>query len=162
MLQSIEGRRRRRRRRRGRNILLNKSCAKLFIACLVLLLACTGGSRFIFDPPGPDGRIRGHYFHTWCLYVRPFKRLENKNTRTVKTKDATTLNGAWWITKLVRLVFFLLLSKKDSCNFQKVSGLGFRTSVEDSLYFPVTQVLCSNVTELQSVFSYHIYFSLSK
>ena len=42
-------------------------------------------TRLIFidcciDPPG-HGRIGGHYFHTWCPYVRP---------SVTKTKNATT------------------------------------------------------------------------
>ena len=45
----------------------------------------------IFDPPGPDCRISGPYFHTWCPYVHTFVHPENKNTHT-------TLNGAWWVT----------------------------------------------------------------
>ena len=32
------------------------------------------------DPPDPYCGIGGHYFHTWC----PFLRTENKNTRTAK------------------------------------------------------------------------------
>ena len=35
---------------------------------------------YIFDPPGPVGRIGGHYFHTWCPSVRPSARPSQKQT----------------------------------------------------------------------------------
>ena len=50
------------------------------------------------DPPGPGGRIGGHYFQTCCPYIRPSVRKTKKNTRTAKIKHATPLNGAWWVT----------------------------------------------------------------
>ena len=41
-------------------------------------------------PPDP-GRIGGQYNHAWCLSVLP----SQKTRYSVKTKHATTLNGAW-------------------------------------------------------------------
>ena len=46
------------------------------------------------DPPGPDGRIGGHYFHTWC----PSVTKKTKLRYSAKTKHTTTLHRAWWVT----------------------------------------------------------------
>ena len=54
----------------------------------------------IIDPPGPCGRIGGHYFHTWC----PSVRRQNKEHASMLKQN--TLQGAWWVT-VKSFVFYL-------------------------------------------------------
>ena len=54
------------------------------------------------DPPGPS-RISGHYFHAWCLYVRLFVRLKNKNTLQLYMER---------VTKFAILVLNLVLKRR--------------------------------------------------
>ena len=65
-------------------------------------------------PTRPRQPNRWPFSHTWCPYVRP------SSVRTLLTQNkqfATTLHGAWWVTKFARLLLVLPL------HFQFVSYL---------------------------------------
>ena len=62
----------------------------------------------IFDPPG-NGRIGGHYFHTWCPYVRPSQKWKCATKDTMRENNDHLLAEAWWVTLKSCIFLFLTL-----------------------------------------------------
>ena len=58
---------------------LSKILGSSLSNCTHVFEFCKQCNITVIDPPG-HGRIGGHYFHTWCPYVRTSVRPKNKNT----------------------------------------------------------------------------------